>query len=268
MTRGDELYRRYLRLLGLETVSTDLAGLKQVVRRHLIAVPFENVSKRLQSRRRETDIPDLATYLDGIERHRFGGTCYANNYYLYGLLRYLGYDVRLCGADMAHRNDVHVASIVTCEGREYIVDCGFGAPFFEPLAADLPVPQVISLGNERFVVQPRDAAGVSCVEHFEDGEPRYGYALKPAARTFDEFGRVIADSYAPDAFFITTLYIVRFSARGSVALKNRTLARNLDGHTVTETLEESELPGAIQEVFGITADIVREALGADSSHAG
>ncbi len=259
-------YRRYLAVLGLDAVRADFDGLSQIVRRHLITVPFENVSKRLQGRQSATTFPDLGTFLHDIQTYRFGGTCYANNYYLYGLLHHLGFDIRLCGADMAHRPDVHLASIVSCEGREYIIDCGFGAPFFQPLPRDLPHPQVISLGNERFVVQPQDAAGVSVIEQHEGGEFRYGYALKPAPRALPEFRQAIADSYAADAFFMTRLRITRFSESGSVSLRNRYLTHKIDGMSSTVMVGDDQLPGVVQDEFGIPADIFLRAVGITPSH--
>jgi N-hydroxyarylamine O-acetyltransferase len=261
----DATYRYYLALLGLDAVRADFDGLKQVVRRHLITVPFENISKRLYGYQGATTFPDLDTWLHDIEAYRFGGTCYANNYHLYGLLRHLDFDIRLCGADMAHRQDVHLASMVVCEGREYIVDCGFGAPFFQPLPRDLLLPQVISLGKERFVVQPQDSAGMSRVEQYESGELRYGYALKPVPRELREFRQVIADSYAADAFFMKKLCIMRFSEHGSVSLRNQSLTHNIDGTSATVTVGDDQLPGVVQDEFGIPADIVlRVGAGAPS----
>lgn len=268
MTGMDAQYRRYLSLLRLPAVRPDVAGLREVVRRHLVEIPFENVSKRLQARQGARTIPELPAFLDGVERHRFGGTCYANNYHLFQLLRHLGFDARLCGGDMPQGSDVHVAVMVACEGREYLVDCGFGAPFLEPLPLDVPTPQVVTLGRERYVLHPRDAAGASRVDFFRHGELRYGYRLRPAARDLREFAAVIAASYAPDAFFMNTLHVVRFSGRGAVSLKGRTLTHNIGGRSFTETIGEAELPGLVQTVFGIPADMVQQALAATPARAG
>jgi len=262
----DATYRHYLALLGLDAVRADFDGLAQVVRRHLIAVPFESISKRLYGYQGATTFPDLDTWLHDIQAYRFGGTCYANNYHLYGLLHHLGFDIRLCGADMAHRQDVHLASIVTCEGREYIIDCGFGAPFFQPQQRDLLHPQVISLGNERFVIRPQDAAGVSLVERHEDGELRYAYALKPQPRELHDFGSIIAGSYAADAVFMTRLHITRFLEHGSVSLRDQSLTHNIDGMSSTVTVGDDELPGVVQAEFGIPADIFLRVVAGVPSH--
>jgi hypothetical protein len=66
----------------------------------------------MMSRRNEAlTIPNLDEHLDGIERHHFGGTCYANNHYLAWLLQRLGFEVTRHGAAMSPP-DVHLVSVV------------------------------------------------------------------------------------------------------------------------------------------------------------
>ena len=74
-----ELHRRYLRLLGIDHLPSGLDGLRLVVRRHLIRVPFENLSKLLLFDREGAGRPiALSEFLDGIEHHDLGGTCYTS----------------------------------------------------------------------------------------------------------------------------------------------------------------------------------------------
>ncbi len=120
-------------------------------------------------------IPDFAQFLDGIERFHFGGTCYSNNYYLYLLLDYLGYDIRLCGADMSEP-DGHMVSIATFEGREYLLDVGYAAPFLEPLPRDLDQPYEIVSGTNRYVLQPQDANGNSHLQLIQNEIEIHGYS--------------------------------------------------------------------------------------------
>jgi hypothetical protein len=47
-----------------------------------------------------------------------------------------GFDVKLCGADLKN-TDIHVISMVRINGKEYIVDGGYTAPFLAPLPGDL-----------------------------------------------------------------------------------------------------------------------------------
>ena len=106
----EKLFDKYLGLLGVEVSSPSFDFLCKIVRAHLLKVPFENISKLLYKKQRMDDIPDLHTYLNGIEKYNFGGTCYANNYYLNLLFNHLGFDVKLCGTDMKNP-DVHIINM-------------------------------------------------------------------------------------------------------------------------------------------------------------
>src|SRR5665811_331066 len=136
MTDQKTLFKKYLVLLGEEEASPSPESLYKIVKAHLIKIPFENISKLYYKQQGMDSIPNLSKYLDSIENYSFGGTCYSNNFYLYLLLEHLGYDIKLCGADMKNP-DVHLISIVKIEEREFIVDGGYAAPFLEPLPSDL-----------------------------------------------------------------------------------------------------------------------------------
>ncbi|MBD3872676.1 MAG: arylamine N-acetyltransferase, partial [Acidobacteria bacterium] len=101
-------FERYLSILGIEAAPPGLDHLHRLVSAQLTRVPFENISKLfLKKTQGASYIPSLEQHLDGIERFSFGGTCYANNPYFSKLLRHLGYDVDMCGANMSEP-DVHV----------------------------------------------------------------------------------------------------------------------------------------------------------------
>ena len=136
------------------------SGVK-TVQAQLVKVPFENVSKLYYKKHHNHQgLPNLEFFLDGIERFHFGGTCYSNNYCFYQLLVNLGYQIKLCGADMFNP-DVHLVSVVTVEQQEYLVDVGYAAPFLTPLPRDLTTDYVIVLGRDQYVLKPQDAQGCS-----------------------------------------------------------------------------------------------------------
>jgi len=167
MRTDEELFDKYLKLLEVEKSQPSLDLLNRIVKAHLIKVSFENISKLLYKKQGMNYIPDLATYLDGVENYNFGGTCYVNNYYLFSLLKYLGYNIKLCGADMKNP-DVHLVSIVKIENQEYIVDGGYAAPFLNPLPIDLKEDYIINLGLEKYVIKPKDDGGRTRVEQYYD----------------------------------------------------------------------------------------------------
>lgn len=70
---------RYLRLLGIQGTPEGIAGLREIVSKHLRRVPFENVSKLLLFGREGAGrVTTISKFLDGIENLDLGGTCYTN----------------------------------------------------------------------------------------------------------------------------------------------------------------------------------------------
>lgn len=262
MDDDSDRFGRYLRILGLDPGPPDLDLLSRIVRAHLTRVPFENVSKLYSVRclgLREP--PGLGRFLDGIETHRFGGTCYSNSPHLFSLLRHLGFEAALCGADMASGPDVHVVIFVRVRERDYLVDVGYGAPFFEPLPRDLDSDHVVALGRDRFVLRPRDDLGRSRMDHFREGKLIHGYLAKPAARTLDHFETVVLDSYAEEATFMNALVAVRFLEDRSVAIYNdQFVVNSREGWDVSTLPDPESRADAVIEHFGIPGEIVREAI--------
>ncbi len=134
---NDTYFIRFLHLLGIQRQDPGFETLKELVREFMTRIPFENISKLYYRKHLGlTHLIDFELYLKGIEKYHFGGTCYANNYYLNLLLKWLGHEVKLCGADMSDP-DIHIVNIVKIKNREYLVDVDYAAPFAEPLPLDL-----------------------------------------------------------------------------------------------------------------------------------
>ena len=229
----------------------------------IVAAPFENISKLLRLRTTgSTTIPDLEDYLDGIERWRLGGTCYANNHHFFTLLDRLGFIVSLCGADM-NEPDIHMVSMVKIEGREFMVDVGYAAPFFHPLPRDLDEAHVIDFDRCRYVLHPQDGQGRSKLEMFRDGVSIHGYLAKPEPRVPTHFDEVIADSFRPEMTFMNAVVIERFTLEGgSIRIHNLKLIETpADGPSVTTVLgDRHELIDAIEHRFGVPTDVIRTAI--------
>jgi len=255
-----KLFVKYLSILGVDEAEPSLHHLKKIVKEHLTKIPFENISKLLYKKQGMNYIPDLGLFLDGIDNYNFGGTCYSNNYYLYSLLKYLGYTIKLCGADMRNP-DVHLINIVKIENREYIVDGGYAAPFLHPLSRDLKEDFVITLGNEKYIVKPRDDLGKTKVEQYSDGKLQHWYTAKPQERKIEDFDSVIKDSYSDDAVFMNAIRITRFSDQGSIMLKNLSLIETINNKSSTIKINLEELPSTIQTKFGMPEDLVKRAIG-------
>jgi arylamine N-acetyltransferase len=253
------LFDKYLGLLSINASKPSYELLCEIVKTHLIKIPFENISKLFYKNQGMNNIPDFTTYLNGIEKYNFGGTCYSNNYYLYLLLKHIGYYIKLCGADMKNP-DVHLISIVKIDESDFIVDGGYAAPFLKPLPMKLNEDYIIDIGSEQYRVKPKDEKGRTKVEQYLNGELQHWYTANPQPRKIEEFNKVIKNSYADDAIFMNTLRITRFSENGSLALKNLRLTENTGTEFFTKELLRKDIPQIIQEKFGMPADVVEKAL--------
>ena len=253
------LFDRYLNILGISNQAPSITALNEVVKKHLTRVPFENISKLIYKKQGLKNIPDLSVYLDGIEKYNFGGTCYSNNYYLYLLLKYLGYDIKLCGADMKNP-DVHIVSMVKIGEREFIVDVGYAAPFTKPLPGDLKENYIITLGDENYILHPLDESGHSKLEHYYKGELKHWYIAKPQPRNINNFRNVIEDSYRDDATFMNAVMIAKFYENGSMVLRNLTLIRTDGKRVTTQNIRRNEITDVAEKYFGIPGQIVNEAV--------
>ncbi|MBD3219445.1 MAG: hypothetical protein GF310_14330 [candidate division Zixibacteria bacterium] len=227
----------------------------------MVRVPFENISKLYYNKLYGLRyIPDTNLYLDGIERFNFGGTCYSNNYYLNQLLAYMGYNAMLCGADMS-TPDAHLVNIVFVDGREFLVDAGYAAPFLEPMPRDLHKDIEIVQGLDRYVLKPKDKLGNSELELHRDGSHIHGYTAKPIARRIDHFEDVIEDSFRDGATFMNSLLAVRFFPEKSIVINNLSIIESEGSNYRKSHLKNrDEAARAVEKYFSIPRDIVAEAI--------
>lgn len=250
-----------LHLLGLGNRKPSCEALAELVAAYMMRVPFENVSKLFYLKRYGLRrLPDLEQFVHGIEHNNFGGTCYSNNYYLHLLLTHLGYDVMLCGADMADP-DVHLVNIVSLEGREFLVDAGYAAPFLKPLPRDLKRDYVITRGRDRYILKPKDKNGNSRMELYRDGQEKHGYIVKSVPRQIEHFVGVIRDSYRDSATFMNALLLVRSYPNRSIVIHNLSVieSEGTDCH-IHQLADRDELPAVVQKHFSIPREIVSEAI--------
>ena len=255
------VFSHYLELLGVKPKRPGYAALEELVAAHMKRIPFENISKLYYLKRDGLkNIPSFEQYLSGIEQYGFGGTCYSNNHYLNELLRHLGYQAMLCGADMSIP-DCHLVNMVTVDGREFLVDAGYAAPFLKPMPRYLDHAHEVRLGRDRYVLHPKDDNGCSRMDLFRNGELTHGYTAKPIDRRIDFFTSSIQESYRDDSTFMNSLLLVKLHDDSSTVIYNLSVIRSHGNtHTVQPLKNEDELIETIERVFGIPADIVSEAV--------
>ena len=257
----EDVLAHYLALLNIPPVAPSLEALRRLVTAHLTRIPFENISKLYYRKRLGLmNLPDIRLYLDGIDKRHFGGTCYSNNYYFHLLLRSLGYQAKLCAADM-RTPGVHALNMITIDGREYMADTGYAAPLLEPMPRDLEVDYEVMLGRDLYVLRPQDANGCSRLDLYREGVLRHGYLAKPAPRRIEDFSEVITGSFSANATFLNAILLARFYPGRSIVIHNLSLIESdKDKSQVHVLADRGELIAAIEQHFSMPPDIVSEAL--------
>lgn len=252
---------QYLNILGLKPAAPDYEFLAKLVYAHLTKIPFENLSKLYYLRAGGLkSLPALTQYLDGIEQLHFGGTCYSNNYHLYLLLKFLDFDVSIHGADM-NKPDVHLVIHVKINGRVFMVDAGYAAPFLEPIPTNLERNYRVTLGSDQYVFNPQDANGRTRLTLYRNGEKYHGYVVNPKPKRIENFSSVITNSFHPEATFMNSLLLVRFNKNFSKAIHNMEYIESKGNYTKKNPLKTvTELTATIEEKFGIPQNISNTAL--------
>jgi arylamine N-acetyltransferase len=258
MTSLSQPHERYLRLLGFHAPPTGLEGLRQIVRQHLMRVPFENVSKLLLFKNEgHGRVTTHAEFLNGIEHYDLGGTCYTSNPYLAELLRDCGYHADLLGADMTNP-DVHTSIRVKLDGTEYHIDVGFAAPFREPIRLDR-LPQEIPNGSFRYIF---DRCGIGHeLSVWREETKVLHYLVHQPARDFGFFQKTIVDSYLPGKTFMTWLRLSRFFDDYSVDVTDSILTIHRDGVSRDVKLKNmAEMRAAVNDELRMPRCPVEEAI--------
>lgn len=257
----EALVHRFLKLLGVKAARPSMHFLTGLINAHLSVVPFENISKLYyRDRFSQKGIPSLLQYLDGISGYHFGGTCYANNYYFFRLLEYLGFSVKLCAADI-RRPGTHMVVLVTIDKRDYLVDVGYAAPFNLPVPMNLEADYSIRYGRDEYVFKPRDDKGCTRLEMFRNGAYKHGYLVRPESCNLDDFSKVISESFRPDATFFRALLLTRFISGRFCILHNMLYTESTaNGSDSMELQSKDELVELVENRFQIPSAITGKLL--------
>ncbi len=236
-TKSD--FEHYLEVLHVSKRCPGYTYLEELILSHLIYIPFENISKLYYLKTRNLDkLMNLSQYLNGIEQFHFGGTCYSNNYFFYRLLLYLGFDVKLCGADMK-MPDVHIVIIVDLKGKEYLVDVGYAAPFLKPLPSDRNEDFVIQVINNKYVLKPKDNYGRQRLIYFKNDVIFHGYNINPNPRNINEFSEIILKSFLSEATFMNSVLLTKYDGNSFHTIDNLTYIK-YNNNNLSEEILTSE----------------------------
>ena len=242
----------YLQHIGAAWPSTpDTAALRELQLRHLLTVPFENLSIHLG----EDIVLEPDALVDKIVDAGRGGFCYELNGAFGALLSTLGYGVTLLaarvhgpGGQVGPPYDHLALRVETADGQRQLADVGFGRHSRHPLAYDSRADQRDPGGVFRLV---ETADGDLDVLH--DGEAQYLLEQRP--RALGDFEATCWwQRTSPTSHFRQSLVCSRLTQDGRITLSGRTLVRTTGERREERELGEGEVLAAYREHFGIVLD--------------
>lgn len=225
----------------------DQSHLAQLQLRHLLSVPFENLSVHLPER---VELDEQAL-VDKIVTRRRGGFCYELNGAFGALLRSLGYDVTLLAARVHGGRGLgppfdHAALRVDLD-EPWLVDVGFGSHSHFPLRLDVQTDQEDPGGTFRVVQTDQGDLDVR-----RDGEPQYLLETRPRALRDCE-ATCWWHQTSPSSHFTTSLVCSLLTEEGRVTLSGRTLIRTVGNHrSEVDLTSDADVLDAYRDLFGIT----------------
>jgi N-hydroxyarylamine O-acetyltransferase len=232
----------YLSRIGVDSAELvpDAATLRMLQRKHLLAVPFENLDIHWG----HPITLDTGAFYKKIVNQRRGGFCYELNGSFNELLRDIGFETRLISARVASGKDFtpeydHAAIIATVSGEEYLTDVGFGAFSTEPLRFALDEEQADPAGT--FAIRRSHTDGYFVVSKFTDGVWTSEYMFQPTGRDLSEFGeRCDFQQYSPDSHFKKgkLISILLESGRKTLTDKNFVVTKNGVRNEIALTSED------------------------------
>lgn len=245
----------YLRRIGAaRPVAADREALRELHRRHLVSVPFENLSIHLG----EDIVLAEDALVEKVVTARRGGFCYELNGAFAALLRSLGFGVELLSARAAGEGGRlgppydHMALRVTGAdgGGPWLADVGFGRHSTFPLDCAGRAEQ-------------RDPGGRFRVAEGPDGdldvihEGALAYRLEQRPRELDDFAATCWYQRTwPGSHFRKSLVCSRLTEDGGrLTLSGRTFVRtDAEGRREERELAGDEVVPAYREHFGIALD--------------
>ncbi len=243
---------QYLDRIGARRpIRPDAEALAELQRRHLLAVPFENLSIHLGE---PIVLEEDALFAKVVERRR-GGFCYELNGLFAILLGALGYDVTLLAARVFSPAGLgppfdHLTLRVGCP-EPWMVDVGFGRNSQYPLRFDERGDQADPEGT--FRLAETDEGDLDLLR---DERPQFRTELRP---------RTLADCEAtcwyqqtsPRSPFTQSTVCSRLIETGRVTLSGDLLVRTEDGRRQEETLAgDDAILEAYRTDFGVVLDRV------------
>jgi N-hydroxyarylamine O-acetyltransferase len=222
--------------------------LRRLHRRHVLSVPFENLSVHLG----EPVVLEAAALVAKIVERRRGGFCYELNGAFAALLTALGYEVDVLAARTFGDYGLGIPydHMVLRVGR-WLVDVGFGHQNPPLLCLDYPGEQRDRTGS--FQVVPTADGDLDVLR---DGQPQYRVGTR--AQTLLDFSCGLWwHTTCAESHFARTVVCSLTTVDGRISLSGRRLSRTHGtGRDEWELDTDDEVLTAYRVHFGLTLECV------------
>jgi N-hydroxyarylamine O-acetyltransferase len=243
----------YLQRIGYQGQPTaDMDSVTRMMLLQLRTVPFENLD--VQAGKVVSLVPEHI--IEKIIHQQRGGYCYEINGLFSMALTALGVSYRWVAARPmfypARRPKTHMAIVMELEGRQWLIDLGFGSyGITAPLALDtLDVP--VQQGHDSFQLS-RLANGDYLLQAKVDDVWANQYSFDLIAQEWIDFEPVnYLNSTHPDAVFVKSLLVINHNASGRTILFGNSLKTIANGQSNKRSLEAHEIDSILKNTFGLT----------------
>jgi N-hydroxyarylamine O-acetyltransferase len=244
----------YLARVGVAALPSPTgAGLRELHRAHVLAIPFENLDVVI-GRGVDTSLPAVQAKL--VDRRR-GGYCFEQNALFGAALDRAGFQVTRLAARVRAgaafvRPRTHMVLTVRADGRTWLADVGFGGEgLLEPIPLEHGQTSRQAVWTYR-VVREAGPWHWALQSLRPDGwMDMYGLTLEPQ----HPIDYVMANHYTsthPLSGFIRTPTVQRVLPDRRLALRGPLLVETAGGGTTAErAVEPGELDGLLRERFGV-----------------
>jgi len=245
---------KYLQRIGVDGrgVAPDLESLRRLQRRHLLAVPFENLDIHWH---RPISLDVERFYTKVVEECR-GGFCYELNGLFIELLDSLGFTARLISARVGRPDGSfgaeydHATIIVSIAGEEFLTDVGFGDFSAEPLR--FVVSEEQQDANGTFKIEPADSAAF-VVKKLAGDEWKNEYLFTAMARDLEEFAEMCHyHQTSPSSSFTKGKLCSLMTENGRKTLTDETFIVSENGdRQELDVASDNEFQSLLRTEFGI-----------------
>lgn len=246
----------YLSRIGLneQNISPTLETLCLLQRKHLLHIPFENLDIHWK---RKIAL-DQKLFEGKIIKNFRGGFCYELNGLFSALLNELGFKSKIISARVYNGKGGfseeydHLAILTKIDGKEFLVDVGFGDFTAEPLKFELDLRQQDP--NGIFSIRKHDQE-YFVVSKKKDSEWGNEYIFKEIERDLSEFEEMCNfHQTSPESHFFRGIVCSLMTDTGRKTLTEKKFIETSRGKkTEKEIGSKEEFDAILKNEFGITS---------------